>query len=114
MPERKGVLNIADEHSRPRNSEGQAVSQPTSICDIPEVSLTAKQGPVPPKRAGAHTIFEPGSSGDAAHKVTRITHFRDLAALLRNFLPFYGLISEASGSGLTGILSASRRASQFS
>jgi len=25
MPERNGVLNIADEHPRPRNSEGQAV-----------------------------------------------------------------------------------------
>jgi hypothetical protein len=55
------------------------------ICIIPEVSRAAKQGPVPPKRAGAHTVFEPGCSGAAAHKVTRVNHFKILAALLRNF-----------------------------
>ena len=77
MPERKGVLNIADEHPRPRDSEGQAVFQPNSICDIPEVSLTAKQGPVQPKRAGAHTISEFVPSDEAAHKVTRVNYFRD-------------------------------------
>jgi hypothetical protein len=69
------------------------------ICNIPEVSLTAKQGPVPPKRAGAHTIFEPGSSGEAAHNVTRVNHFSGLAAILRNLFRFLRLGSKAAKTG---------------
>jgi len=78
MPERKGVQNIADELLRRWKREGQALPSPIIICNIPEVSLTAKQGPVPPKRAGAHAFCEPGCSGAAAHKVTRAKSFQEL------------------------------------
>ena len=57
MPERKGVLNIIDDNLRRPERRRPSLPRRNSICNIPEVSPTAKQGPVPPKRAGAHSVF---------------------------------------------------------
>ena len=66
MPERKGVLNIIDDNLRRPERRRPSLPSRNSICNIPEVSPTAKQGPVPPKRAGAHSVFgEPLGRGRA-------------------------------------------------
>jgi hypothetical protein len=80
MPERTGILNIVDDTC---GAESAKASR-NIICNIPEVSQTAKQGPVPPKRAGAHAMSRLAFPG-VAQKVTRINHSNGLGALLRNF-----------------------------
>ena len=85
MPERKGVPNITDEHLRSWRAKAKRFRLRFIICNIPEVSQTAKQGPVPPKRAGAHTSSNPAFPA-RAHKVTLANHFNSLGALSRNFL----------------------------
>jgi hypothetical protein len=98
MPERKGVPNIADEHLRRRDAKAKRFRLRFIICNIPEVSLTAKQGPVPPKRAGAHAPPNPSISSRrvGAHKVMPANHFNSLDALSRHFFSFFPSVSEGS------------------
>jgi hypothetical protein len=69
-----------------------SVSPPNYHLQHPRSFADREQGPAPPKRAGAHTTFEICHSGRraqspaAGHKVTRLNHSKDLAALLCNFL----------------------------
>src|ERR1700722_16118953 len=82
MPERSGVPNIADQHLRPRSSEGQAVPQPKyhlqhlrSFADreTGPRSAEARRGPRSPQ---AELYRGP-------HDVTMANHFRSSGALLR-------------------------------
>jgi hypothetical protein len=84
MPERSGILNIVDDICGAESAKAKRFLSRNIICNIPEVSQTAKQGPVPPKRAGAHAMSRLAFSG-VAHKVMRLNHSNGLGAILRNF-----------------------------
>src|ERR1700722_18509915 len=76
MPERNGVLNIADEYPRPRNSEGQAVPQPKYYLQHPRSFADRETGPRSAEaRRGPYHLRAGSLSGEAAHKVTRVNLF---------------------------------------
>src|ERR1700735_4111631 len=84
MPERKGVLSIADEHLR--RGDAKAKRSLAEISSAASQTFREQRNRAPFRRSAPGPMPSPSRALPGAHKVTLANHFNSLTALLRNIL----------------------------